>query len=401
MFSDVDKRYLLNLKQTDITRSLIEKDFVSHYNRTTKKIVPARLQWDDEFAIKKGEYFNTEDIKRTNIGLFIFNKFVVDGLLEKVLGYWNIPISDKVLGDIEDKICKALFEDKITSADFAEYENRLQWILTIHTMTCGSFSRNTLRPLPEITKKRDKLFADNKEALENGDVVIALKIEKELIGDAKAALKGDTGLDLYNSGSRGSFDNNYKNIAIMKGPIFDPLTGKYKNIRTSFLEGISKEDIPQFATTVVSAAFPKAVGTQVGGYTVKRFYASFQNIVLGEKGSDCHSHNTRKTVITKSNQEDCMYRYIMVGTKVVRLDETNIGKYMGKEVHLRSPMYCVTVGNGELCNTCFGDKPYMVGIKNVGLTAGKIGSNYINLSMKNFHNTTMKLEEIDPDKILL
>lgn len=398
MLSDIDKRFLLGLKQSDITRTLLEKNFASHYDRKARKVIPARLSWDEEFSLKKGEYFNKEDIKRTNIGLFIFNKFVVENLLEKVLGYWNTPISDKVLGGIEDMICKALFEDVITSADFAEYEDRLQWILTIHTMTCGSFTPNTLRPLPQIVKKRDKLFAENKEALDNGDAIIALKIEKELIEDAKVALKGDPGLDLYNSGARGSFDNNYKNIAIMKGPLFDPLTGKYKNIRTNFLEGIAKEDIPQMATTVVSAAYPKAVGTQVGGYTVKRFYASFQNIVLGPKGSDCHSKNYRTVVIDKSNREDCMFRYIMEGSRVVRLDGSNIDKYMGKEVHLRSPLYCV---DGELCNTCFGDKPYMVGIKNVGLTAGKIGSNFVNLSMKSFHDTTMKLEEINPDKILL
>lgn len=398
MFTDVDKRYLLGLKQQDITRELIENLLVSHYDRATRKIIKPRLNWDDEFSLKKGEYFNTEDIKRTNVGLFLFNKFVIEDLLEHVLGYWNIPISDNVLGDMEDKINKALFEDKIKPEDFAEYEDRLQWVLALHTMVAGSFTRNTIRPLPQIVKKRDKLFAENKEALENGDAVTALKIEDELIKDAKELLKGDPGLDLYNSGARGSFGNNYKNIAIMKGPIFDPISGKYKNVRTNFSEGITKEDIPEFASMVVMGAYPKAVGTQVGGYTVKRFYAAFQNITMDEKGTDCHSKGTLTITVNKDNKEDCMFRYIMEGKKVVRLDESNIGKYMGKTVQLRSPMFCTQT---QLCNTCFGDKPYMVGIKNVGLTAGKIGSNFVNLSMKSFHDTTMKLEEIKPEDILL
>lgn len=398
MFTDKEKAYLLSLKQSDIDRNFIESNFASHFDRKTGKVIPAKLKWDDEFSLKKGEYFNDTDIKRTNVGLFIFNKFIIEDLLEKVLGYWNIPVSDDVLGDMEDKINKALFEDVITPDDYAEYENRLQWMLAIHTMTCGSFTRDTLRPLPQVVKKREKLFKENKDALDSGDAVTAVRIEKELLADAKTLLKGDPGLDLYNSGARGSFGNNYKNINVMKGPIFDPITGKFKIIEKNFLEGIERDDIPEFASTVVMGAYPKAVGTQVGGYTVKRFYASFQNVVLDKKGSDCHSKKTRKVIVSKGNKEDCLYRYIVEGSKLVRIEPKNIDKYMGKEVNMRSPLYCTQT---HMCNICFGDKPYMVGIENVGLTAGKIGSNFINLSMKSFHNTTMKLEEIDPDKILL
>lgn len=393
------KRWLLSLKHEDITRNLLEENFAYHYDRKTQKMISPKYRWDDEFSLKKGEYFNKEDVPKTNAGLFIFNKHIVEGLLEDVLGYWNETITDKVLSKkIEKTICTALYEDKITADQFAEYENRLQWMLAIHSMVSCSLTPGTITPNSKVVALRDKRVKENKEALDNGDAVTALKIEKELLDVAKKELKNDPGMDLYNSGARCSFNNNYKSIAVMKGPVMDPLTGKYHIVEHGFVEGIDKKDIPIFGTTVTQGAYPKAVGTRVGGYSVKRFYAAFQNIVLDKKGSDCGSKMTRLTEITPATKDDSLYRYIVEGNKIIRLTPDNIGKYMGKTVHMRSPLYCTS---GHFCNVCFGDKPYMVGIKNVGLTAAKIGSNFINLSMKSFHDTSMHLYEINPDDILL
>ena len=398
MTPEAVKQYILSWKQAEVTRELIESNFAKHFDMKARKVVDGKMRWDTEFALKKGEYSNKEAIPRTNAGLLVFNKFVIENLLEKVLGYWNEPLTDKVLGKMEEKINKAVEMDEITTDDYAEYQDRLQWLLAIHTEVCASFTKKSIKNLPSIVKKRDKLFKENVSELKKGNAVVALKIEKELVEDARKELKGDPGMDLYNSGARGSFENNYKNIAIMKGPIYDPIGDRFKNVQSSFLEGIEKDDIPEFASTVVMGAYPKAVGTQVGGYTVKRFYAAFQNIVLDKKGSDCGSKGTLLVQVTKDNKLDCMYRYIVEGSKIVRLDESNIGKYMGKTVRMRSAMYCTT---SKRCNKCMGDKPYMVGIENVGLTAGKIGSNYVNLSMKSFHDTTMKLGEIKADNIFL
>lgn len=396
--SEKDRMFLVNLKQEDITRKFIEDNFVSHYNKDTKKVEEPRLSWQDEFYLKPGECHNKSAIAKTNVGLFIVNKFIFEGILDDVLGYWNETISDGVLGKIEDKIHKALLDDKISVDDYAEYQNRLQWILAIHTMVCGSFTPKTMAPLKKVTALRDKLFKENADALAKGDAVTALKIEKELLEEAHKELDGDPGMELFDSGARGNFNNNYKCINVMRGPIFDMISGKYKIAKSSFNEGIDRDNIPELGSTVTMGAYPKAVGTAVGGYTVKRFNAAFQNVVLDKKGSDCHSHATLDIVLTKGNREDCMYRYIVEGKKLVRLDDHNIDKYMGKTIHLRSPLYCT----GEnICNICYGDKPYMVGLKNVGLTFSKIGSNFVNLGMKSFHDTSMKLEKINPEDVLL
>lgn len=256
MLSDVHKQFLLGLKQSDITRDLIEDNLAFHYDADAKKVVPPKFKWSDEFSLKKGQCHNDKDIPKTNVGLFIINKFLIEDLLEKVLGYWNETITDDVLGKMEAKICEALETDVITTEDYAEYQNRLQWILSLHTIVCGSFTKGIAGPMKSIISKRDKLTKENKDAIDNGDAVAALKIEKELIEDAKKELKNDPGMELFDSGARGNFNNNYKSISIQKGPVFDPISGKYKIATTSFSEGIKKDNIPVMASSIVQGAYP-------------------------------------------------------------------------------------------------------------------------------------------------
>jgi hypothetical protein len=73
-------------------------------------------------------------------------------------------------------------------------------------------------------------------------------------------------------------------------------------------------------------------------------------------------------------------------------------KYIGKRVKLRSPMYC----KGEnLCNACAGNAFYNQGIKNVGLTTASIGSDFLNLLMKAFHDSTLSFVSIDVNDIII
>lgn len=389
--SDVAR--LLALKPDDITRDFIEENFANHFKNG--KMVKARYRLDDEFTLKKGQYFNNETIL-TNVGLFIYNKLIVEGPLEKVLGYINTPINKEVLyNSIEDKISEAILNDVVTPEEFAHYIDKTQWFLSIHAMICCSFTKKIMRPLPKIIKARDEKLSK----LAPNDAIGAAKVEKELIDMALKELKGDPGMTIFDSGARGDFNNNYKAINIMKGPMFNHLKDDFKIIGKSFNEGIDKKDIPDFGTSVVSGAYPKAVGTQRGGYIVKQFYASYQGVVLGDKGSDCGSKGYINVIIDPRIAKIYLYRYIQDGKKLVYLDKNTIKSYYGKQVKMRSPMFCCSPDNR--CNVCCGDMYYKLGIKNIGLTTAKIGSNLLNQSMKAFHNTTVKTTRIDINKLVI
>ena len=253
------KAYLISLKQEDITKNLLEENFARHYDSEARRMVPPKYNWSDEFALAPNECHNKEAIKKTNAGLFIINKFVVENLLEHLIpgGYWNVTLDKKGLGKFESYITNGVEDDKLTVDQYGEYQDRLQWLLSIHAMVCGSFTPKTSTPNKRILKLRDKLFEENKEALDKGDGVTALKIEDQLLKEAKADLKGDPGMELFDSGARGNFGNNYKCNVLSRGPIYDPIKGRYVIAKSSFMEGIEKQDIPTFACTVVQGQYPE------------------------------------------------------------------------------------------------------------------------------------------------
>lgn len=74
------------------------------------------------------------------------------------------------------------------------------------------------------------------------------------------------------------------------------------------------------------------------------------------------------------------------------LTPDNINSYIGKIVNLRSPMYC---RDNHICNKCAGELYYKMGIDNVGLISNVIGTSMTTLELKRFHNSSIKLKEIN------
>ena len=391
VLSGADKNYLLSLKTEDINFDLL----MNLIGDTEKK--KSRMNTYDTFILKAKEYTNKTQVE-TNVGLFIYNKYILEPV-SHVIPYMNTPVDSKQLKEIESILSKALLTDKITQDDYVDYLNKTQWLgLRLHAVLSGSFTLNTFRPNPKVIARRDKLFKDNKESLDNNDVATGVKIEKELTDLAREVLKDDPGLDLYNSGARGSFDNNFKNITIMRGPIYDPTTSKFNMVKSNFVEGMRKEEIAIYGTTIITGSYPKAVGTQVAGYLSKQLTAAMQSVVLDVPNSDCGTKGSLKVNFGPPLKNDLLYRYVVEGNKLVCIDDSNIDKYVGKDIKLRSPMYCI---GKKLCNKCAGDMYYKLGLTNIGLTATRVSSTLLNLSLKSFHDSTQKVKKVTINELII
>ena len=96
------------------------------------------------------------------------------------------------------------------------------------------------------------------EAIKNGDSRVMERIENQLIDATKKELEGDIGMDLYNSGARGSVSNHLKNILITRGAVKNPVTKEYDIIENSLMDGLTKKDIPTHSNIIVAGAFPKS-----------------------------------------------------------------------------------------------------------------------------------------------
>ena len=399
--TEEQKKFLLGLKPEEMTKEFFDTYFAITYDKNTGKMVPAKFNFQDKFILKAKEYVNKSDVE-TNVGQFIINKYLYEPSpsMQKVVGYVAEPFTDGKIKEIESGILsKALLDELIAVDDMAAYFDRIQWLgNTVHTIVAASFTQNTTKNIDKIKKRRDALYEEHKVELSKGNVLVANQIEKELISMAKEELKDDIGMTLYTSGARGSFDNNYKNLFLTRGPVYNPATGRFQIIKRSYMEGLEKDDIPSYGTEVINGAYPKAMETAVAGYATKKFFAAYQAVVLDERGTDCKTKAYREVLITSKNAPRLMYRYILQGNKLVMLDNSNIKSFIGKKVQMRSPMYCT---GDKLCSKCAGDLYYRLGIKNIGLTTSSVGSSLLNLLMKSFHDSTVKISDIDINKMIL
>ena len=139
-------------------------------------------------------------------------------------------------------------------------------------------------------------------------------------------------------------------------------------------------------------------GTQVSGYLAKQLLASMQGETLDEPGTDCGSKKTVEVKLTQKNIRNYEYRYIIDGGKLVCLDPEHMTKYIGKTVHMRSPMYCL---GDKICNKCAGELEYKMGRKNIGLGCSKLATVLLQMGMKKFHTSAIASKQIELDDMFL
>jgi len=383
---------LLSIKQDDITMSLLH-DLFAYRKNTNPRFAP-----NDFFYLEKGVLGNSERIKTTT-GKYIFNLLVLYPNIIKHTGYFNRALDKGGIGKIQSDLGSLVLQSVLPTEEQAIFIDKMQWLaFGIAKFINASLTHEMLIAPEEVTKRKEELVEKHKEALEKGDLNTVNKIEKELIGLAKGIMQDVPDYQIYASGARGSFGNNYKNTSIMRGAIknlADP--SKVKVSTTSLDEGIPPEELPYYADLLTQASYQRAVGTQDGGYEGKKLGAAFQTIVLDDKGTNCGTKKFLKIILDGRYAKLFLYRYIKVGSQLVLLTPDNIDSYTNKVVELRSAIYCT---GDQICNKCAGDLYYMMGIRNVGLLANRVGTSILNASLKAFHDMSLKMVDLDIDKYL-
>ena len=347
--------------------------------------------------IPKGKLGNKESIV-TTLGRLIFYKVViVHSGLDKFVPFSrvNMVLNAKAYDKIEDSITQLLISDAITTTTFKKFIDNRDWFgLQIHGLVTVSFTEKTIKTPKSVKELREKLFKQYEKELAAGDIIVANKIETELIAKMVEEVKDDPGYDIYASGARGSVNNHMKNMFIMRGGVFNPVTGKQDIMKTCFSEGLRKEDFTPASNSVVGGAYPKSCSTADSGYLAKQLMAAMQGEVIGDDGSDCGTAVTLDVLI--SNPSNFLNRFINENGKLVRLSQDIISKYAGKTVKMYSPMFCKGV-KGCICEKCAGIQDG----KFLGLQTSDIATKLTRLNMKKFHVTNIEFHTITPKDILI
>lgn len=392
-----EKSELLSLQEQNLTFETLVDLLGIQYDKSTKE-GKSRFSPQDRMTLLPGEWFNNKEKIDTTVGRFLFNKILVEKPgFQNIFPFINYELTEgKFFGTFEKKIANSLLLDKVTVDQMYVYIDTRDWLgMQMHGLITPSFTASTFSIHPEVQKLKNELFKKYKDELDNGNAVIAADIEKELIAKTKEVFKDDPGLDLYNSGARGSIGNNYKNMFLMRGAVYNRAKKKYEIVKNSLTDGLRIDDIPVSSNTILEGAYPKACGTRESGYMAKKLLASCQSEILGEPGSDCGTKRGISQKITKENADKYLYRYIFDGGETILLTPENITKYVDTVVELRSPMGCIRTKDGCICNKCGGEFYYMVGNTSIGLSASKIGNSLTRLNMKKFHENIIKFTKVD------
>lgn len=397
-----EKQELLALKQEELSVSLMSKLF----GKTAKKIdgkwqiQPPKFDTKSPLHLDAGEYINQKEVD-TTVGSFLFNKIMVEGMLEPVIPnqYYNEVVNKKGFKKLVGMLSEGLMMGKIQIDPtlikwLKQYEFYGMKAVTIFS---PSYTEGLLKKNISVTKEKEKLLKEKKGELSPSEMT---EIEDTLVKKSHEILKKDPGLTLYDSGGRGSFDNDYKNMNLMLGPVAVPgEEGQFDMITSNYIEGLQKSDLVAAGNMVVNAAHPKAIGTQVSGYQTKQYYAAYQSIQCDEEGTNCGTKMGLNIFLTEDEISDYYFQYIIKkdGTTEL-LTPDNKDKYLNKKVKLRSPMFCKT---DKVCSICAGQRYYTMGIKNAGLTTGRISNTLLNASMKNFHVAKVNFDEVNLSDLLI
>ena len=397
------KKELLSLTKDQMSISLITKLFSNRTTLSSKKTFATMapyLNIKDKLTLKKGEYINNSDVE-TTVGIFLFNKLIVEGNLESVVPghYYNHELTKKQFSKFLALVANGLTSGKISVIPngyrfLKDYEF---WTMKLVTIFSPSYSMGMIKPSEEMKRMKAKLL----EEADGDDLATLAGIREKLVGQAREETKNEAGRSLFESGARGSFDNDFGNMFVAVGPVENQNTGKYDFMTSSYIDGIAKKDLVAAGNIIVNAEYPKAVGTAKGGYIGKQFNAVFQTITLGPRGSDCGTKSAMVTIITKDDIPKWTDQYIVEPNgNLLRITKDLDPKYIGKPVRVRSPMHCLRVEGDAICSKCAGERFYDLDVTSFGLLANILAGQMMRASLKLRHNLMLEVNKIDPNILI-
>ena len=393
--NEVTKKYFLSLKPEQLGIKMQTHLFGRTADPKTKKINEPRYNVTDRVKLKANEYINTADVD-TTLGRIVFNKICIENYIKDIIPdhYWNIPLNKGGVKKLFGLVAEAVKYGRLSTEAAWKWEKAIEFYsLKAAVIYNASYNADLLNPRKDLIKKRDEFVKNNP----NATTADYADFEKQITSEANDKLRSNPGIGLYDSGARGEISDQYKNISIMIGPVYNPATSQMEPVNTNFIEGFNKEDLPKAGNMLISAAYPKSCATADSGYITKQYYAAFQSIYVDDEGTDCGTKSYINVYLTDKNFGKYEFQYIMENGKPVMLSQDNKSKYVNKFVKMRSPMCCISK---NVCNICVGQFPYITGIKNMGITFATIPNSAVNDGMKKFHKSAIQMDDVDVNTLI-
>lgn len=360
----------------------------------------------DENKKPEVEFYDNVTITRlgkkveTTVGRLIYNK-VLFGLLwdNKHFPYINEQFNNKKF----ENACKLIGQLQIEKKCPSETVSRVidlntEMGMRLSTIYNAGLTSSMMMPSDEFVGYRDKVIDSVKDkVLETGDINLLSDAEDKVIDYAKKYFKNDDMFEMYASGAKAKWDNDFKNLQVSTGALPSIVGGKPVVIFNSLNQGIDPEYLPDWVNVGVKGATDRGLQTALAGAEFKDINNAGQGI-YGYRG-DCGSTKGLEEVYT--DKFKLLNRYVIMpdGSQVkVTLD--NVDKFLNKKITVRNVIYC-RHKDGSYCSHCIGETPFEYMNRDkipIGLLTSDASSKLLNMFMKSTHSlsaSTFIIENIN------
>jgi DNA-directed RNA polymerase beta' subunit len=183
-------------------------------------------------------------------------------------------------------------------------------------------------------------------------------------------------------GKAGGLKNGYnqaRQILVSKGLISSP-TG-VKALQSSYTDGFDSNEFFESGYGSRNGIIDRVINTSDTGYLSRQLVYALQRVEGDPKVLDCKTKRFLTIKVTSDIAKRLKGRYVV--NDDLKLEKFNSKKHLGKVIHLRSPLYCITPA---ICQACYGDMLLRNKTRYVGVLAGEIcGERLTQTIMKTFH----------------
>lgn len=241
-----------------------------------------------------------------------------------------------------------------------------------------------------VKEEKAKLIEKYKDKL-NEAATVAI-IDAELVKLYKEYIKDDPGSNFLISSK--STDTVAKKKYLMVGGELG-LTEDTVNvalIQNSLAEGWDINAFPEMNNTLRAGSFNRGAQTVLGGVAVKGLLRASAN--LNVAGEDCGSRVGIVADITKDNLSRFVGLSVILkdGTEIMKKEE-DVGRYLGKRIMIRSPMYC-KLDKTDYCKVCLGER-LANNPEGLSIAVSEYGSTFLSIFMKGAHSKALQIAKMD------
>lgn len=315
----------------------------------------------------------------TDAGKFFCNKLILAEPFGDLIPYINEPFD---IGSIDNKVAALILSGKANRDMYNKYMNNGYWFGFDGSIATACWSEKSLTTDPDLPRRRQELLDKYKDNL--SDPTVAIAIEKELIDMDKAYLKGDASEPFYAVTAGKSYGEARKKMYCIfgLGVAFGQKKGSYDFTAHSLEDGWQPQDVATIANDVRRGSYGRSMETAKGGEQTKLVLRMFQEVKMEE--GDCGTTRGLLVQLTERNYKSYIGRYLVNNTL---LTTDNIKSYIGKEIEVRSPMFCKSK---NYCSKCCGEFFSKLDVENIGMQSLSVCSTFVGIAMKTMHASSLK-----------